>query len=303
MRFSLLLCLLVLAIATGCEDDRVATDGSVPTDAPAMDAAVEDAGAADAGPDAGRAMDAAAPEGLSVVFDYRYDTAGFFSDPSRRAALEAAAAVWSTLLTDDFEDIPAGTTIRTRDPENPTAAATNFPSDDVIDDVLIFVGCARFDGGLAQSNHAAALSSVADVALANRLRARSQGADFQPWTGWISFNCDTPWFFDDTLETDSDIPGGQNDFHSTAMHEIAHVLGFGTSNAFSDQVSGGAFTGPTAVESFGGPVPLTSSGVHFQSSVVSGGNVTLMDISRTIGTRTLPTPVDIAVMADLGYAL
>lgn len=159
------------------------------------------------------------------------------------------------------------------------------------------------EGGLAQSNHAAALSSVSDAALATRLRERSEGSDFQPWTGWISFNCDSPWFFDDTPATDGDIPAGRNDFHSTAMHEIAHVLGFGTSNAFSDLVAGGAFTGPAAVESFGGPVPLTSSGVHLQSSVVSDGRVTLMDVSRTIGTRTLPTPVDIAVMADLGYAL
>lgn len=295
-------CALLVLFAAGCEDDRTAVDGSVGQDA-AADAALVDAATDAGGNDASLPRDAATPEGLSIVFDYRYDTAGFFADPARRDALDAAAAGWSAILLDDFEDIPAGTTIRTRDPESPSASATNFPSDSVIDDVLIFVGCSSFEGGLAQSNHAAALSSVSDVELATRLRERSQGSDFEPWTGWISFNCDTPWFFDPTLDTADDIPGGQNDFHSTAMHEIGHVLGFGTSNAFSDLVSGGAFTGAAAVDSFGGPVPLTASGVHFQSSVVSGGRVTLMDISRTIGTRTPPTPVDLAVMSDLGYEL
>ena len=248
-------------------------------------------------------MDASAPEGLSIAFDYRFDDAGFFADPARREALEAAAAVWSSILRDDFEDIPAGTSVRTRDPEDPTGAGMNLTSDEAIDDVLIFVGCASFPDGIAQSNHTAGLSGIADFELVGRLQERYQGADFEPWTGWISFNCDSPWFFDATPATDDDIPGEQNDFHSTAMHEIGHVLGFGTASAFMALITDGAFVGPAAVSANGGPVPLTSSGTHFQSSVVSDGQVTLMDVSRTVGTRTPPTRVDRAAMADLGYTL
>ncbi len=179
----------------------------------------------------------------------------------------------------------------------------NFVSDEAIDDVLIFVGCASFTGGIAQSNHAATTAAIADTALAARLQTRYEGDDFEPWTGWIAFRCDTPWSFDATPETVDDIPPADNDFYSTAMHEIAHVLGFGTAAAHFALVSEATFVGPAAVAVFGRPVPLTESGVHFQSSVLSDGTVTLMDSSRTIGTRTPPTTLDRAVMIDLGYEL
>ena len=286
------LALVVLLVACG-DDDRVSLDAAF------VDGAFVDG--ADAGGDA-PSMDAGV-QGLSVVFDYRFDRAGFFTDPARRATLEAAASAWSAILVDDFGDIPAGTTIRTRNPESPDTAAMNISSESVIDDVLIFVGCASFSGGIAQSNNPAAIGSVADGALASRLAERYMGARFQPWTGWISFNCDQPWFFDSTPGTDDDIPNEENDFYSTAMHEIAHVLGFGTSDAFAALVVDGGFVGTQAMSVYGMPVPMTASGVHFQSSVLSDGQLTLMDVSRTIGTRTPPTRLDRAAMSDIGYTL
>lgn len=296
MRF---LCLFVLLVACG-DDDRISRDGGVPPDVALGDVpTANDVGSDAPAPD----VPAPDPDGLSIAFDYRFDTAGFFADAARRSALEAAASEWSAMLMDDFEDIPAGTTIRTRDPEVPEMPAMNFASESAIDDVLIFVGCASFDGGIAQSNHAAAIGSVSDPALASRLQERTTGARFQPWTGWISFDCDQPWFFDATPETDNDIPGAQNDFHSTAMHEIGHVLGFGTSDAFAALVEGGTFVGAGAMAAYGMPVPMTASGIHFQSSVLSEGQVTLMDVSRTIGTRTPATSLDQAAMGDIGYTL
>ncbi|MFT5355463.1 MAG: hypothetical protein ACI9KE_002682 [Polyangiales bacterium] len=293
---------LVLLIACG-DDDRIAFDTGVSSDGAVGDVeSSSDASPGDVGARDASSADAGAP-GLGIAFDYRFDGAGFFMDPARRAALEAAAAEWSAILVDEFEDIPAGTTIRTRDPESPDTSAMNFASESVIDDVLIFVGCASFSGGIAQSSNPAAIGSVADTALATRLQERYAGARFQPWTGWISFNCDQPWFFDATPATNDDIPGEQNDFHSTAMHEIGHVLGFGTSDAFANLVDNGVFTGAEAVGAYGMPVPMTASGVHFQSSVISDGEVTLMDVSRTVGTRTPATRLDRAAMSDIGYTL
>lgn len=296
------LILLVLLSACG-DDDRIGFDAGIrPDGAVSSDASLSDVPSADVPSSDAASPDAGAP-GIGIAFDYRFDSAGFFADPARRAALENAASAWSAVLVDEFEDIPAGTTIRTRDPESPETSATNFTSETVIDDVLIFVGCASFSGGIAQSSNPAAIGSVTDIALSTRLRERYMGARFQPWTGWISFHCDEPWFFDPTPETVNDIPNEQNDFHSTAMHEIAHVLGFGTSDAFAAHVGGGTFTGPQAVAVYGMPVPMTASGVHFQSSVVTEGQVTLMDVSRTVGTRTPATNLDRAAMSDIGYTL
>lgn len=54
---------------------------------------------------------------MKIVFDYRFDTNGFFNDPQRRAALEAAEAIWGNLLQDDFDPIPAGIEFTVTNPQ------------------------------------------------------------------------------------------------------------------------------------------------------------------------------------------
>lgn len=276
--------------------------------------ACSDAEDLDGSPDAGgdAAVDAPAAEpdapvtpvrGISIAFDYRFDNAGFFT-AERRLVLEAAAQHWSNLLVDDFPAIPTGTDIRTRDPEAPTAAAMAFPSNAAIDDVLIFAGCSAIDGAggtLAVSNHSAAINSVTDATLREQLRTRYEGAEFQPWTGWVSFDCGEAWFFDPTPATVTDLPPNRPDFLSTANHELGHVLGFGTAMAYFAYVSNTTFTGPQAIATYGGPVPLIATGTHFVSGLSSGGREPLLDPSRPGGVRSTATPIDVAVLVDLGY--
>tara|TARA_R110002096_G_scaffold435826_2_gene663624 strand:- start:168955 stop:169818 length:864 start_codon:yes stop_codon:yes gene_type:complete len=243
---------------------------------------------------------------LQIDFDYRYDTTGFFADGARRRTLEAAAVSWGRLLGDDFPSIPSGTSVRTRDPQNPDGEGITFEIDREIDDVLVFVGCSEIDGPggtNAISNHAAALASVSDSELRNALNLRYRGADFQPWTGWISFDCGQEYFFDETFDSADDIPLGITDFYSVTMHELAHVLGFGTSDAFVTLQATGPirFTGPSATADYGGDVPLSSSGTHYESGVAIDGVPVLMDPSRPGGFRTEPTSLDIAALTDIGY--
>lgn len=250
----------------------------------------------------------AAPSGhrLSIAFDYRYDDAAFFT-PAARATLEAAAAAWGDAIGDDFEMIPAGTSVRSRDPEAPEVDGTSFNIDVAIDDVLVFVGCSHIDGpsGItATSNSAAAINSVVDAALRDRLSTRYYGANFEPWTAWISFDCDESWYFDQDTSTDADIPGADRDFWTVAMHELAHTLGFGTADAHFALVNGTpAFTGAAAAAEHGGPVPMTASGTHFADGVMSDGVAPLMDQSRPNGSRFWSTPLDLAALVDLGYEL
>ncbi len=266
-------------------------------------------------PDAGTAPDAApepdaGPEEAPVLFhielDYRFDDAGFFDDPERRYVLEQAAARWGQIFVGGYPSVPAGTPLRSRDPEQPGEPSATFSLEIDIDDLIVFVGCSTIDGPsgtTAMANHAAAINTVPNGALREELRQRYEGPIFQPWTGWISFDCDEPWFFDQTLDTEDDIPGSQSDFWSVAMHELGHVLGFGTSEVFFTlrKTDPMRLVGPAAMAAHGDEVPLNTSGLHLNSSLISDGRSTLLDPSRPGGTRTPPTSLDIAVLSDLGH--
>jgi hypothetical protein len=86
-----------------------------------------------------------------------------------------------------------------------------------------------------------------------------------------------------------------------ALHELGHVLGFGTAEAFKSKIANGAFTGAKTTALFGGPLPLTPDLAHVPITTMSGGHRVLMDQSDATGTRYLPTPLDQAVMEDLGH--
>jgi hypothetical protein len=292
--------------AVGCGDD----DGGAPRDGGPLPVDAERSVDAGGGIDAGSILDARAPDAtpdastphrLTIEIDYRFDTAGFFT-PERRSALEAAARAWGEVLQDDFPAIPEGTPVQSRDPESPADPSTAFVIEREIDDVLVFAGCSDVPTGYAVGNFSLYSSGVADPELRAELEARQTGDDFRPWTGWVSFDCDEPWFFDPTPATVADLPTDQRDFHSVAMHELGHVLGFGSADAFERLVdASGSFVGPSAVAAHGGPVPLNARGDHIRSDVTSEGRTTLMDAARELGERTTPTRLDRAFFVDLGY--
>lgn len=237
---------------------------------------------------------------FKIQFDYRFDTKGFFSDTKRRAALEGAARIWGTRIKTGFANVPKDTFILVRDPEHPKDPAQSFNIDYEIDDIVVFVGSSELGGGtLGLSSPTFGLSGVTNTSLASSLQARQKSVPFQPWTAWISFDENSPWFFDDTADSSAAIPSGQMDFVSVALHELGHVLGFGTADPFKAFVVDGKFTGAKAVGAFGGPVPLVN-GAHFPNDIL-GADRPLMDVSDALGTRYVPKPLDIAVFQDLGY--
>jgi hypothetical protein len=240
-----------------------------------------------------------------IRFDYRFDTKGMFDPPERRAALEGAAAAWSAVLAEDFEDIPAGTAVLTRDPENPGDPGMVFPIEEPIDDLVVFVGFTNHDGPggqLASSFPSAAIGSVSDPALSAALDERHKGSDFEPWTGWISFDESEDWFFDATPGDDGDLPAADIDFYSVALHELGHLLGFGTADAYFALVDGSnAFIGSEAAAANGGPVPLSGDGGHIVLGLTSDGRRPLMDSSDAPGERSVITSLDEAMMVDLGH--
>lgn len=251
-----------------------------------------------------QAQDGSLPKGLSIEFDYRFDDKALFAPQEKKNALIAAAGFWSAALADEFDDIPAGTEILVRNPQTPTVAGQVFVYDKPIDDLMVFVGFATMDGAhgsLAISAPSAAIGSVSDPALSASLKTRFEGPDFEPWTGWLGFDEAEDWFYDPTPETSDDLPAGKIDFLSVALHELGHVLGFGTSDAYKALVQNGAFTGPKSVALYGGPVPLTADGKHIASGILSDGKRPVMDASDASGARSVITPLDLAILQDIGY--
>jgi len=236
---------------------------------------------------------------FQIQFDYRFDTQGWFTS-ARKAALEAAARIWESIIADEFPDIPVGTpTPFVLNPETNEYIGSNniFNTDTLIDDVTIFVGARTLSG---------ATLAVGAPSGNYTNEARYNGTDFEPWLGSISFDDSTNWFFDPTPNTATDIPLTQNDFISTAVHEIGHILGFNRSaNVFNNLVVNDAFTGANTLAVNGGnPLPLQPGSAHIRDGYEFGGSgETLMDPTSSSGGRQLPTILDAAILDDVGYTI
>jgi len=241
---------------------------------------------------------------FKIDVNYMFDTKAAFA-PERRVVLEAAAQAWQSVILSEFEDIPAGTSLRARHPEKPAEAGMNFPAPNAIDDVIVFVGFAEIDGSGGGSVRAQTSISfagdVADPVLLQKLMARRDAIPFQPWVGNISFDSTDNWFYDPTPDTNDDLPAEKSDFMTTSLHEVGHLLGIGNSAAWDSLIVGNQFTGPHAVALHGGPVPVTADHNHVDAVVLQ--EVDLMMGGTADGQRLHITPLDLAILEDLGYSV
>jgi hypothetical protein len=154
--------------------------------------------------------------------------------------------------------------------------------------------------------------------------ARGQN-DFASWGGWVSFDLNNDWHFDPNPDNFSDRENqevksmGQTDFFSTALHEIGHVLGIGTSATWMEQVmqqDGTSFFSGENVLALNddSPVPLVPDEDHFANSTDGfgggflEGQEALMDPSvndnqdlEAVFYRKLPTNLDYAALKDVGW--
>jgi hypothetical protein len=145
------------------------------------------------------------------------------------------------------------------------------------------------------------------------------------------------WFDPSGAARTGSVPADRADFISVALHEMLHALGFqgyrtisgpgygtlagGTESSFDALTSftNGLlyFRGPLATWVYGGPVPLTSVGpanplstqnfYHLGNPPGRPGADLSGDIMNGMmfayGTRYTPSKVDLAVLADLGWAV
>jgi hypothetical protein len=248
---------------------------------------------------------------LTVQLDFTLDANNFFDTSAKRSVLQSAVDAAVARFSDHLEAIdpsPILGNIWTATVANPaTGANSNFTNLNIPSDtLLVFVGGRNIaelgiggPGGFASSGSADWNATVASRGENNT--SGSNATDFGPYGGSIVFDSSPAggWYFG----TDPAGINGKNDFYSVALHEMTHVLGFGTSDAFSADVKNGKFTGPSAVAAYdgAGDVPLNSDNAHWASGTKDNGVETAMDPELTTGTRKLLTPLDIAAMDDIGW--
>ncbi len=254
---------------------------------------------------------------LQIEFDYRFDTRGFFTDQltgapivERRQLLDVAATFYSG-FTDMLNPITSGVgdswSVSIVHPSlegglaNPVTLVDEFIPQDTI---KIFVGGSpSAPGVLGFAGRGFDLMATGSSQFIQTVANRGQtGDDFGVWGGYIWFNSNNSWYFN---EDASGLSPGNPDFLTTAIHEIGHVLGFGSADSWFNKIVDGMFTGINSVASYGGNVPLDQFGAHWAEGVTSLYNgefqETLMDPSTPAGERQLLTELDYAAFADIGW--
>lgn len=252
---------------------------------------------------------------LTIDIDYRFD-GGFFSgsNESRRVAVEAAAGFFEARLGDDLDEIASGGgnsfTAQFFDPSNGQTATLNDFSVRA-NTIVVFVGALPLgnnalgiagSGGGMSSGSQSFLDTVSTRGESG-VTSGPGATDFAPWGGSLSFNADSNWYFDPDPSTTETFVG--NDLFSVALHELGHVLGFGTADSWDNQITGDVFTGSNSVNAFGEDVPLDPDGAHWATGILSLVNgvpqEATMDPSLLVGTRKFLTDLDLAALEDTGW--
>ena len=261
---------------------------------------------------------------IDINFDYTYDASAnggndFFADIGRRALLDQAASYFENNINDSLPALnpvsPETLTIEFKNPSNTTGSNISLSNRTIAqDEILIFVGSdelglnAKGDPVLGLGEKSASSAAFFSGSDFNNAYSTRQ-TEASQWGGSISFDVDsgansTNWYFGSDA---SSIGTTQADFLSTAIHEIAHVMGFGTSDNWDSLVSGENFTGTTSSAIVGSNVPLEPAPdlghwLDGTTSQVNGLNQeAAMDPSLEDGERKLLTDLDYAGLQDIGW--
>jgi hypothetical protein len=249
---------------------------------------------------------------LKIRFDYSLDTSGFFSAQIRRDVLQLAADTLISKFADNLGALsPGGVNQWTANFQHPTSGqATQISNLNVAaNELVIYVGARTLSGSTLALASIGGYSASGTQAFIDAVKSRGQtGAlaatptDFGPWGGAIAFQSNASWHFGNTT---TGLDTTESDFFSAAIHELCHILGFGTAPSWSTNLSGTQFIGNNSRGKYdaGGNVPLDSIKVHWIEGTTDGGKETLMDPTLSKGVRKMLTRLDLAGLQDLGWSL
>lgn len=258
-------------------------------------------------------------DAITLQLDYSYDNNHFFDTPLKRGVLSSAASYFESRISDRLGPIASTNNNRFAATfVNPsTGRITELQDFDVVSDTLVVFAGGRDLGGSSLGVGGPggySISGTQQYYDASISRGQGDGTvasvsgdsayDFASWGGSITFDADSAWYFDSDVGTVENI-GSQNDFFSVALHELSHLLGFGVSDSWYNQVAEGVFTGKNTNSVYGGDVPLSVGGAHWQDgtiSLVDGiAQQAAMNPSMIRGERKYFTELDLAGLQDIGW--
>src|SRR5688500_2194260 len=210
---------------------------------------------------------------ISVAIDYSLDTNHFFDTQLKRDLLRQAADSVVAWFKDSLLAIdPGGGDSWEAVFDHPGTGARHTVRNPTIpaNQVLLYAGGRDMSDALGRGGPGG-FNATGSSGWLDRVARRGEAAgtanppDFGPWGGAITSDTSpgSPWHFGAT----ADGLAGKNDFLSVASHEVAHLMGFGTSAAWNQFVSGGAFAGPAALTQYdvttASSIPLDSDTSHW----------------------------------------
>lgn len=249
---------------------------------------------------------------IDIVFDYQYDTTSYFSS-AQRNILDAAANVFESRLTDNLSGFTSSVSDQfTANFFNPSTGLDISKPDFRVDanQIIVFVGAYNLgDMTLGEGGPGGYEVSASTQAFFDNSTSRGQSGalgtpstqtDFGPWGGSLSFNSTAAFYFDNDTTTDETF-AGSFDFYSVAVHELGHLLGFGTSYSYDNNISNGVFTGAAVNALTGQDQSVTSDGSHWVEGLSYGDQETAMSPSIAENSRKRFTELDFAALADTGW--
>ncbi len=255
---------------------------------------------------------------LDVLLDYRFDTNNFFDTQEKRDVLQLAADTAVGRLLDDLRAINPSSRNRwtatfTHPGTGEFAAVQNMRVG--ADELVVFAGGRNLDGPAIGQGGPGGFSASGSGSFVNTVATRGeQGAgrnrptDFGPWGGVIAFETNANWHFG---LTGAGLSSPKKDFFSVALHEMVHVLGFGTAGSWEQLVDAenARFTGAASTAEYDkeGNPPLARGSQenpdlsHWKNTVRDEGKAVAMDPTTRVGKRTQLTELDLAALDDIGW--